>query len=210
MPRTFAQLSDDILQTRWAARIPGFTVTAPEWHEIRQHATDRFLDLACVLKFKKSYSELIAMGDPGLLQLAKLFPDCLAQPQFLERYREAQTSREDQFLRKLVDSIQTESRIDKRILDTTAGPNLFLFMNWEIPIWNPELGCGLASLTNRQVFNLLDEGTRNSPKLNYDEFVNKWNIERMKQELRKLCLRRPAEVLERAHGPYFFSSMISL
>jgi hypothetical protein len=65
-----------------------------------EYAERRLRDCCCVMHYRRTYDELEAEGDKGLLKIARLFPDCLQNNRIRDRYWRAQHERDTPFLER--------------------------------------------------------------------------------------------------------------
>jgi hypothetical protein len=161
---------------------------SPDWVSLRQYAERKILNFYCVLKLHKFYEELWNEGDEGVLKLVGLLK--VPNARFDERYQKALAEGDYTFLQRYMAAIQSECRLDDRVLQNRAGLSfkLFLFLNWEFPLLTPELDQGLLVLENRQICALLDKLPMP------DEERVFWDSNQLKKELHKLRLRRTPEL----------------
>ena len=145
------------------------------------------LDLHCLMQFGRRYEEMIET-DEGLFKFARMFPDCLQHPKLLDRYKTAQREKDATFLGKFSSALRSASvRPDKRNVKS-VGWKMFLYLNWFIPILDPELDQGLMVRSNDEILDIL---SKREPPVFLD-------LARLKVVLHRLKLKRlPAGELEK-------------
>ncbi len=174
MIKTFDQLADIVLAARWN----GLDTSA-----LRGITAFRLLDFFCVLRFSQRHYEITDQGDAGMVKIASVFPDCLRlDPKIQDRCRTAIIEDDQRFLGEIMGSLcgQSKRSLDKRLL-SSLQTKMFLFLNWPLPLLNPELESGLMMLSNSEILELL---------MCFDPPVE-WDDDRLKGELRRLKLTRP-------------------
>jgi hypothetical protein len=156
---------------------------------LRPQISGKVRDFLCVLKCKKTHSQLLAMGDPGFIKLVQVFGGSILAVDdgpVRRRYQAAVRAGDRNFLNKVDDALKRQRDIDRRVKGDKFVVKSFLFLNWDIPF---TVDTPLQFLTNPQIVKLLGQFFLNESAARFEV----WNEERIKKEIRILGLRRPSK-----------------
>lgn len=170
---TFDELAETVLLTRWK---PYHDRLIPaDLPILRRILSETLRDLFFITHFKKTERELVDEGDSGLLKIAKVIRPVTDHPHVAERYSEARVTQDIQF----TDALQMTLRQPAIAIDprTLLGPKAFLYLNWQLPLLNPELDQGLMVRTIPEIHGLLEQDSN-----------RRWSEDGVKKELKRLRL----------------------
>ena len=166
-------ISEHIISARWKpyqGRLSAETVAV-----VRKLLNIKLEELLWIIFCGATTQELIAEGDRGILRMAAVLRPAVDHPRIGARYRQAEEEHDVWFLTRFERVLREPAvSIDKKVL---LGPKAFLFLNWELPLLNPELDQGLIVRSVSEIRSLLEKDSD-----------RRWSEDGVKKELTRLRL----------------------
>jgi hypothetical protein len=137
----------------------------------------------CVLKFQRSFDDLMNAGDQGMLKIVGLLKPHILPPQIAARITMANEARDAEFIQNLASARIKECGFDARALKNVHA-KAFLYMNWNFQFTRPALRRALWTFSNAQILEFL-------------QYLNppvEWEDGHLRSALHTLGLRRPEEL----------------